>query len=185
MALTAVKSAGVAGLISTVRPSASRAYTLACEATGSLIHSSSGTARVRRPPRAVGWPGREGLRSAHLPPRHPVLEVQVYIRARDRPGLRRVAEPVPDRDDAFDVPDLLDHVTAEARVLRLALDRDHAVRDRDREPGRVGEHGADDDFLDDVAADLRVGPRVHPEHVGAGNDSDQAAVIVHDGETLD
>src|SRR5690349_21937242 len=122
MALTAVKSAGLAGLISTVRPSASRAYTLACGATGSLIRSSSGTARVRQPLHAVGRPGREGLRFAHLPPCQLALEVQVHVRALDRPGLRRVAEPVADRDNAFDVPDLLDHVAADARVLRLALD---------------------------------------------------------------
>src|SRR5215471_16694698 len=101
-------------------------------------------------------------------------------RAGDRDGAlgRRVAEPVTHRDDAFDVPYLLDHVMADTGCLRHALHGDDAVLNGDREAGRVGEQGVQDDPFDNVVPDVRVRPGVNAQHVGPGYDPDEATVVV-------
>src|SRR6516162_3963925 len=101
----------------------------------------------------------------------------------DRPRVR-VAEPVTDRDDGFDVPYLFDHVMSDPGGLGHALDGDDAFLDGDRELARVTEQHAEDDVVDDLAPDVAVGTVVHAQHVSPGDDPDQPAVVVHYREPL-
>src|SRR5579872_2750905 len=106
MALTASKSAGPAGRISTVVPSASSAY--ACPAAWAMLICTS------RCPRLA-----DGLASE--------------VKACDRPLGRRPAELVAHRYHARDVPDPVHQVAAHVRRLRGPLDGDDAIGDCHRE----------------------------------------------------
>jgi hypothetical protein len=83
------------------------------------------------------------------------------------------------------VPGVVDDVVPGAGGFRRALDGDDAVVDDDGELGRVAEVRAEDQVLDDLAADVRVRPAVDAEHVRTGHDADQPAVVVGDREPLD
>src|SRR3984957_6515501 len=155
MALTASKSAGSAGRISTVEPSASSAYA-GPAAWAMLIWAS-------RCPWLTGGSGSE-------------------VKACDRPLGRRPAELVADRDHARYVLDPVHQVAAQLRRLRGTRDRDDAIGDRHREQGRVDEELAQDDVVDDLGADLLVGAVEDGQQVGAADDTHQAAARVDHGK---
>src|SRR5271155_6189268 len=156
MALTASKSAGSAGRISTVVPSASSAY--ACPAAWVILICTSGG------PRLTG--GSE-------------------VNACDRPPGRRPAELVADRYHARDVPDPVHQVAAQVCRLRGTRDRDDALGDRHHEQGRVDQELAQNDVVDDLGADLLVGAVEDGQQVGAADDTHQVAARVDHGKPLD
>src|SRR5438552_76210 len=141
MALMASKSLGAAGRISTVVPSASRAYT---PPTGSA-DSASTTGACAGP--AAGGAGARPIRSS-------ALIARLRQRADDRRSAGpRVTKPVTYRYHTLNVPYLLDHVMPDDGGLRGTLHGHDPVLHREGEPRRIGQQGVQHDPLGDLVPD--------------------------------
>src|ERR1700678_2275993 len=155
MALTAPKSSGPAGRISTVVPSAKRAYT---------------------------WPDLTAtcvvLMVVSLSPRS-------QARAGDAGVGVGIAEAIADGDDTLDVPDLAHDDVAPRGSFRSSLQSHDAGLDGHRELARGRPELATDHVVGDLLADLLIGALEPRQHVGPADDPGEPAVGAGDGEPLD
>src|SRR5580658_10348103 len=155
MALTAPKSSGPAGRISTVVPSAKSAYTWpdptpACAVLTAVSLSPGSEARAGDAGVGVG-----------------------------------VAEAIADGYDTLDVPDLAHDDMAQRGGVRISLQGHDASLDRHRELARGGPELLTDHVVGDLLADLLIRAVEDRQHVGPADDPGEPAAGVGDGEPLD
>src|SRR5580693_224569 len=155
MALTAPKSSGPAGRISTVVPSAKSAYTWPDPTPACAVLTA-----VSLSPGSEAGAGDAG--------------VQVGV-----------AEAIADGDDTLDVPDLAHDNVAQRGGFRLSLQGHDTSLDGHRELARGRPELLADHVVGDLLADLFIGAVEDRQHVGPADDPGEPAAAVDNGEPLD